>query len=85
MTWKTATLSFKSLKELCERMSEKALESFLGEVSVRKASTGLGVDERSPLATAFRFSGLRAKTAIARFPCDGWARILQIPAPLVGP
>ena len=66
-------------------MSENALESFSGEVSVGKASTGLGVDERSPLATAFRFSGFRAKTATARFPCDGWASILHIPAPLVGP
>ena len=56
------------MKELWEPMSEKALESFSGEVSVGKASTGLGVDERSPLATAFRLSGFRAKRATARFP-----------------
>ena len=68
MTWKTAILSFKSLKELWERMSEKAVESFSGEVSVGKASTGFGVDERNPLASAFSLSGFRAKTATARFP-----------------
>lgn len=39
-----------------------------GEVSVAKASTGLGVDERSPLAIALRLSGFRARTATARFP-----------------
>ncbi len=63
-----ATLSFKSLKELWERMSEKAFESLSGEVSVGKASTGLGVDERSPTATVFRLSGFLAKTATARLP-----------------
>ena len=63
-----ATLSFKSLKELWERMSEKAFESLSGEVSVGKASTGFGVDERSPSATAFRLSGFLAKTAMARLP-----------------
>ena len=66
-------------------MSENALESFSGEVSVGKVSMGLGVDERSPLATIWRLSGFRAKTAMARFPWDGCARFLHIPAPLVGP
>ena len=68
MTWKTATLSFSSLKEQWERMSEKALESCSGEVSVGNASTGLGVDDRSPFAIAWRLSGFRAKIATARFP-----------------
>ena len=49
-------------------MSEKAWESLSGEVSVGKASTGFGVEERRLLATAFRLSGLRAKRATARFP-----------------
>ena len=51
-----------------ERLAEKALESCSGEVSVAKASTGLGVDERSPLAIALRLSGFRAGTATAKFP-----------------
>ena len=49
-------------------MSEKALESCSGDVSVGKASTALGVDERSPLAIASRLSGFRARIATARFP-----------------
>ena len=48
-------------------MAVKASESFSGEVSVAKASTGLGVDERSPLAIALRLSGFRARTATANF------------------
>ena len=68
LTWKTAILSFKFLKDMWERMSEKAWERLSGEVSVGKASTGFGVEERRPLATAFRLSGFRAKRATARFP-----------------
>ena len=49
-------------------MSENAWESLSGEVSVGKASTGFGVEERRLLATAFRLSGFRAKRATARFP-----------------
>ena len=56
------------MKELWERMSEKALESCSGDVLVGKASTALEVDERSSLAIALRFSGFRASTATAKFP-----------------
>lgn len=62
-------------------MSEKALESFSGEVSVGIVSIGLLVDERSPEARELRFSGLRARRATARFPWEGEERMRAIPAP----
>ena len=62
-------------------MSEKALESFSGVVSVGKVSMGLGVEERMPNATVFRLSGLRARRATAKLPLVGEARIRAMPAP----
>ena len=62
-------------------MSEKALESFSGVVSVGKVSMGLGVEERMPVATVFRLSGLRARRATAKLPWVGEARIRAMPAP----
>ena len=81
LTWKTATLSFRSLKELCERTSEKAFDNFSGVVSEGKVSTGLGVDDWMPLATVIRLSGLRARRATAKLPWAGEARIRAMPAP----
>ena len=43
LTWKIATLSFRSLKEVCERMSEKAFERFSGVGAEVKVSMGVGV------------------------------------------
>ena len=62
-------------------MSEKAFDNFSGVVSEGKVSTGLGVDDRMPLATAFRLSGLRARRATAKLPWAGEARIRAMPAP----
>ncbi len=62
-------------------MSEKAFDSFSGVVSEGKVSTGLGVDDRMPLATVFRLSGLRARRATAKLPWAGEARIRAMPAP----
>lgn len=81
LTWKIATRSFRFLKEVCERMSEKAFESFSGVVSEGKVSTGLGVVERMPVATVFRLSGFRARRATAKLPWAGEARIRAMPAP----
>lgn len=46
-------------------MSEKAFDNLSGVVSEGKVSTGLGVDDRMPVATMFRLSGLRARRATA--------------------
>ena len=62
-------------------MSEKALDSFSGVVSEGKVSMGLVVEERMPVATVFRLSGLRARRATAKLPWAGEARIRAMPAP----
>lgn len=62
-------------------MSKKAFDNFSGVVSEEKVSTGLGVDDRTPLATVFRLSGLRARRATAKLPWAGEARIRAMPAP----
>ena len=69
------------MKELCERISENAFDNFSGVVSEGKVSTGLGVDDRMPLATVFKLSGLRARRARAKLPWAGEARIRAMPAP----
>lgn len=64
-----ATLSLRFLKELCSRMAWKAEWSCSGEVSDGNDSTTLpgAVFDRFSF-TDLRFSGLRARSAIARFP-----------------
>ena len=81
LMWKIARRSFRLWKEGWERMEEKALERFSGVVSEGKVSMGLGVEERMLVATAFRFSGLRARRARAKLPWAGEARIRAMPAP----
>lgn len=85
LTLKTATLSFRPLNEACARISLKALVRESGDVSVGKVSiVALSVWERRVEARVLRLSGLRARRATARFPCEGWARIRARPAPWAG-
>lgn len=82
LTLYTATFSLRSLNEDCARISLKALERESAEVSVGKVSmVALSVCERRVEARDLRLSGLRARRATARFPCEGWARIRAMPAP----
>ena len=82
LTLKIAIFNLRSLKELCVLMAEKAFERFAGDVSVGNVSmVGLGTEERRDRAREDRLSGFRARSATARFPCDGWASIRAMPAP----
>lgn len=77
-----ATESLRPLNEGCERIAEKALVSESGEVSVGKVSMV------EPGEVDFRLEwveesvlGLRASSATARLPWEGWERMRAIPEP----
>ena len=77
--------NFSPAKLPCALISSNALASCSGEVSEGNASITLpGASERSFAASSWRGSGRRARSATARLPWLGWARVRAMPAPFGG-
>jgi hypothetical protein len=77
-----AMLSFRPWKLLCALMSAKASSSEALDVSPGKASsTAEGFADRILEMEDWIESGRRARSATARFPCEGEERMRAIPEP----
>lgn len=77
--------SLRVRKEGWVRMAAKVLESEDGEVSVGKVSMmASGEPVLSVCAICCRYSGRRARSAMARLPCEGCERMRAMPVPWCG-